>query len=268
MYKAISWGCGVQSTAMAVMSALGDLEPVDIVITSDTGWERRATYDARDFYTKWLRERGVRVEILYSGDIREQGGNKDISIPFWTASGGPLRRQCTNVYKIRPIKRRLRELAGYDARKPPHPPADCIEVWLGISLDEFTRMKQSTVKFITNRFPLIEQRISRNECISYLENHNLPVPVKSACVGCPYRRASEWLSMKHESPDEFDEAVKFDNEFRIIDELQRDGINDDMVFIYNRAVPLDNANLETDAKRERRGKQLPLMICESGYCMT
>ena len=41
--KFISWGGGVQSTTMAVMSALGDLEPVDAVIFADTGWEREAT---------------------------------------------------------------------------------------------------------------------------------------------------------------------------------------------------------------------------------
>ena len=266
-YRAISWGCGVQSTAMVVMSVLGDLEPVDMIITADPGWERKATYEARGFYMGWLQEHGVKVEIIYSSNIREQGNKNSISMPFWTASGGPLRRQCTGSFKIRPIKRRLRELIGYDDRKAPHPPRDSIEMWLGISLDEFTRMNQSTVKFIKNRYPLIEKRISRNECIEYLEDHSLPVPVKSACIGCPYRSASEWLEMKISSPQEFDDAVDFDNASRTLKRLQRGDDTDDRTYIYSRAKPLCTANLEADAKRERKGKQLPLMICESGYCM-
>ena len=265
---AISWGCGVQSTAMAVMSALGDLEPVDIVITADPGWERKATYAARDFYTDWLQEHSVNVEILQTGNIRELGNGEHISMPFWTASGGPLRRQCTGSFKIEPIKRHLRKLLGYDARKAPHPPRESIEMWLGISLDEFTRMSQNSVKFIVNRYPLIEKRITRNDCIDYLEAHGLPVPVKSACIGCPYRAASEWLEMRDGSPDEFADAVDFDNASRTLEQLQRGGDTDDGVYVYSRAKPLDTANLEADAKRERKGKQLPLMICESGYCMT
>ena len=264
-YKALSWGCGVQSTAMAVMSELGDLEPVDIVITADTGWERKATYEARDFYADWLRNHGVNVEILQTGNILTDR-NTHTDMPFWTASGGPLRRQCTGEFKIHPIKRRVRELLGYDARNAPHPPANSVEMWLGISLDEFTRMNQSTVKFIVNRYPLIEKLITRNDCIDYLEAHDLPVPVKSACIGCPYRAASGWIEMRDQAPDEFTDAVTFDRDIR--NQRARPGLNDDMVYVYKKAEPLASADLETDAAHERKGKQLPLMICESGYCMT
>ena len=45
----LSWGVGVQSTAMAAMVALGDLPPVDIVIHIDTGWERKPTIASRDW---------------------------------------------------------------------------------------------------------------------------------------------------------------------------------------------------------------------------
>jgi hypothetical protein len=261
MYKAISWGCGVQSTTLAVMSALGDLEPVDLIITADPGWERQGTYKARDFYVNWLREHGQNVEVLNTGNIRTDR-DTHTDMPFWTEGGGPLRRQCTGNFKIRPIKRRLREILGYDARKA----VNSIEMWLGISLDEFTRMSQSTVKFIKNRYPLIEKRISRNECKAYLEKHNLPIPPKSACVGCPYRAASEWLEMKNKAPNEFNEAVEFDEMVR--GQYERPGLKDDLVYIYSRVQPLANADFESDAKRERKGKQLPLMICESGYCMT
>jgi len=187
--RALSWGCGVQSTTLAVMSALADLDPLDVVITADTGWERAATYEAREFYTAWLQERGVHVEVVSAGNIKQLGAVEHIHMPFFTSNGGPLQRQCTKEFKIIPIKRRLREIAGYDATKPPHPPAGAIELWLGISWDEWERMNQSRVRFMVHRHPLIENKTTRNACIDYLEAHDLPVPVKSACIGCPSRRA-------------------------------------------------------------------------------
>ena len=265
-YKAISWGCGVQSTAMAVMSALGDMEPVDVVITADPGWERKATYEARDFYAGWLRERGMNVEIVHTSFIRDEAIKPNhIDFPFYTENGAPLRRQCTGNFKIDVIKRRIRVINGFDASDPPHPKPGAFEMQLGISLDEFTRMSQSTVKFIVNRYPLIEKRITRNECIDYLEAHDLPVPVKSSCIGCPYRAASEWIEMRDQTPDEFEDAVAFDETIRNLQSLQRH--KGDAVYVYKKAEPLSTADLEHDAEHERQGKQLPLMICESGYCM-
>jgi len=59
----ISWGCGVQSTTLCVMSALGDIKKVDHIITADTGWERSVTYNIRDWYIDWLRKHGLSVHI-------------------------------------------------------------------------------------------------------------------------------------------------------------------------------------------------------------
>ncbi len=257
----------MQSTTLAVMSALGDADPLDVVITADTGWERRATYEARAFYTAWLQERGVLVEDVSAGNIRQAGATDHIHIPFFTSTGGPLRRQCTRHFKITPIKRRLREVGGYHASKPPHPPAGTIELWLGISWDEWSRMNQSRVKFMKHRYPLIERKMTRNDCIDYLEGHGLRVPVKSACIGCPYRQASEWIEMRDTAPDEWDEVVEFDESNRHNPLAVRGGSTADELYVYKHATPLSTADLEADAKRERRGKQVPLFICEPGYCL-
>ncbi len=196
----LSWGCGVQSTALAVMSALGDLPKLDAVITADTGWERQATYEIRDYFKPWLEERGIPVYIVSAGNVKIQGAEEHNHIPFWTSKGGPLMRQCTKHYKITPIKRQARILAGFHKNKPPHPPAGQIVQWLGISLDEYQRMNQSRLQYIVHRYPLVEKRITRWDCIDYLRKKRLPVPIKSACVGCPYRQPSEWIEMRKESP--------------------------------------------------------------------
>lgn len=93
MIRVLSWGMGTQSTALAVMSALGDfgLPKLDYVIAADTGWERQRTYEIRDFYRPWLEERGIPVEMVQYGDIRRLGAVEHVHMPFWTQDGGPLR---------------------------------------------------------------------------------------------------------------------------------------------------------------------------------
>ena len=45
----LSLGAGVQSSAMAVMSAKGDLPPVDCAIFADTGYEPKGIYLYLDY---------------------------------------------------------------------------------------------------------------------------------------------------------------------------------------------------------------------------
>ncbi len=269
MFRVISWGCGVQSTTLAVMSALGHLPRVDAVINADTGWERALTYEIRDFYTDWLQQRGIRVESVSAGNVRDQGAVEHIHIPFWTSDGGPLQRQCTRHFKIVPVKRRVRELMGFDKSKPPHPKPETVEMWIGFSLDEWTRIKVSRVRFMKHRWPLVEKQMTRRDCIRYLEYKGLPIPCKSACIGCPYRLASEWIVMRDTAPDEFAEAIAFDESNRHNPLAIRGASTADELFVYKHGGPLADADLEADAARERdkAAFQLPL-LCESGYCWT
>jgi hypothetical protein len=147
------------------------------------------------------------IEVIYSGDIREKGAHSHMHLPFWTRTGGHLRRQCTRVFKIEPIRRLMREIAGFHPTDKPHPWPGQFELWLGISLDEWDRMSDSNVKYIRHRYPLVDLGMTRRDCVRWLQGHGLPVPVKSACIGCPFRKASEWLELE---PDEFEQAVLFD----------------------------------------------------------
>ena len=88
-------------------------------------------------------------------------------------------------------------------------------MWLGISLDEIGRMKPSRERWVKHRWPLVDIRMTRQDCIdwfasSYPQRH-LP---RSACVICPYRSDEHWLELKHAEPTSYDEAVKFDRWLR------------------------------------------------------
>lgn len=104
-------------------------------------------------------------------------------------------RQCTAKYKIRAVMDMLREKYGASPKRP-------IGQWLGITTDEFTRMKTSPVKSSILMYPLIDLGMSRENCIEYCEDHNFPVPVKSACVSCPYHSNTLWNTLSDEQIEE------------------------------------------------------------------
>ena len=199
----LSLGWGVQSWTIAAMAALGELPPVDLAIHSDTGHEAAGTYAHAEKWTSWLEERGVLVVTVRPENnsvIREDWGKKSgtpsIQIPAFTFShssgdAGQIDRQCTRQWKITPIRKHLRIKLG---RKKPK--AESVECWQGISLDEWSRMRDSDVKYIRNVYPLVDRRMTRLDCIQWLQKHNLDVPPKSACVFCPFHKMSEWHSLK------------------------------------------------------------------------
>lgn len=263
----LSWGLGTQSTYLGILAVQGEIEKPDAIVHSDTGWERRHSLEIKPFYTKYFEDAGIPVIVTQAGNIRELGAAEHIHIPFYTSDGGPLRRQCTNHFKIVPQKRAMRKLAGFDATKPPHPKAGQIIQQIGFSYDEYTRMKDSRIAYLKKEYPLIDMKITRNDCISGIKEAGLPLPEKSSCVGCPYRKASGWLDMKINSPDEFADAVAFDKENRHNPLAERGGSTADELYLWRGLIPLDEVDFEAHAKREKKNKQLPLMICNNG-CWT
>jgi hypothetical protein len=139
---------------------------------------------------------------------------------------------------------------------------------MGITVDEYTRAKRSRVQFIRHRWPLLENYMARDECADWLHAHGLPIPPKSACIGCPYRRASEWIEMRETAPDEWKQAVTFDEANRNNPLASRGFPTADMLYVWRGREPLGAVDLEFEAAKERRiyATQLPMFACESGYC--
>ena len=127
---------------------------------------------------------------------------------------GILRRQCTQDYKVDPIRRKVRELIGL--RKGQRGPKEtAVRQFIGISLDEAVRMKDSGNTYVRNEWPLIGQRLSRHDCVQWLEAKGYPEPPKSACTFCPYRRDHEWRRMRDRDPEAFEQACQTDEAIRL-----------------------------------------------------
>jgi hypothetical protein len=174
-----------------------------------------------------------------------------------TGKKGMLRRQCTSDYKIQPIKKKLRELCNIGYKK--HFPKDkYIEQWIGISTDEIQRMKPSRDPYILNRHPLIELKMSRQDCINYLNKNKIPSPEKSACIICPYHNDAYWHFMKTERLSEFKEAVELDKKIRTGAKNIKDNL-----YLHKSCKPLD----EVEFDKKENDKQLDMFNNEcEGMC--
>lgn len=238
--KIISLGAGVQSTVMALLAKHGELEVPDAAIFADTGWEPKAIYAHLDWLESILPFPVYRVS---AGNIKEditQGviAGRYASMPFFLSNGGMGRRQCTNEYKIQPIIKKVRELVGLKkserAGKDIH-----VEQWIGISLDEIQRMKMAQQKWITHRWPLIELRMNRWDCIAWFNKYYPGRELeKSSCIACQYHSNDEYRNLK---PEEFEEACQFDEKIRHAREMNN------LQFIHSDRIPLREVDLSTPA---------------------
>jgi len=248
-----SLGWGVQSFTLIAMAALGEIEKPDLAIHSDTTHEATFTYGFASRWHQWIIDHGIPIVTVQPAGNRVDPLNYfktgAVMIPLYTATparkGGRMRRQCTGKWKIAPMRKYIQTIRDH---KP-------VEMWLGISLDEFQRMRDSDVKYITNRYPLIEMKMTRNDCIDWLIQHDLEVPKKSSCVFCPFHSNNEWRNVKS-NPYDWNIATRVDNALRSV----RPPYD---LFLHNSRKPLETIDLRT--MQEKGQMDLWLEECD-GVC--
>lgn len=252
MLRVLSLGSGVQSTTVALMALAGEIERPDCAIFADTGWEPKAVYVHLDWLEGVLGS-AIPVHRVTAGNIRDVtlrratgdegvGATKHMAaMPFHVMGlderPALLRRQCTQEFKIEPIRRKIRDLLGRS------PTPGCVEQWFGISFDEVHRMRQPDVRYIVNRYPLVDARMTRQDCLLWLERHGYHRPPKSACIGCPYHGDAQWRAMKLDRPEEFADAAAFDRGIRRLPRVRGDA------FLHRSLKPLDEVDLRNDRDR-------------------
>ncbi len=228
--KIISLGAGVQSTTLALLAHHEEIEPPDYAVFADTGWEPKAVYKHLDWLEGHLNFPVVRVS---AGSLKESllaNTGRLSAVPFFTANGGMGRRQCTYDFKIRPIQKFC---------KPHSSRGNPIISQIGISTDEWARMKPSRVKYIKNTWPLIDLEMSRNDCKDWLKGRGYAVPPKSACLGCPYHNNANWREIKIEYPEEFEETCKVDEAIRNMPKFRH------QQFMHRSCKPLRDVDFRT-----------------------
>lgn len=211
--RVLSLGAGVQSSAVLLMNLAGELGPrLDAAVFADTKGEPAAVYDHLSFLRAEAEKAGLPLYVVEQGDGLEQSvyapdRHNFGQIPYHLNDGTRprmSRRQCTTHYKLAPIRRKVRELAA----------GRNVEQWIGISLDEIHRMRDSGVKYVTNYYPLVENRMTRHDCKLWMARNGFPEPARSACYFCPLHNTHDWRALRDGAPEEWAKAVRFDEDLR------------------------------------------------------
>jgi hypothetical protein len=259
--KILSLGWGVQSWTLAAMAALDEIPRPDYAVHADTTHEMQGTYSHAAKWTPWLEEHGVPVVTVQAANanVVVYRSTASVMIPAVTVENqtlekGVAKRQCTKEWKIAPLRRFARSIIGKTS-------PDCVEMWMGISLDEWQRMRDSGTQYIKNVYPLVDQRLSRSYCVAWLEEHGLDIPPKSACTFCPYHNKDYWKKMKRAGGSDWDEAVAVDE---VIRDKGKGSGKDFQLFIHSSGLPLEEA---VRIPEDYGAKQIEMDIpCDSGHC--
>lgn len=244
----LSLGAGVQSSTLALMAAHGQVTPMpDAAVFADTRAEPASVYDWLDWLETKLPFPVSRVSFkdgLTANLERAASGDSRVAIPAFAAApdgAAPLMRNCTQDYKVLPIRREVRRLLGF---RPRQRITKTVEQWIGISLDEVQRMKPARDAWIAHRWPLIEMRMTRGDCLTWMRRHGYPEPPRSACVYCPFHSDAEWRRLRYDEPDAWAEAVR-------VDDLIRTGMRGTKypIYLHRSLAPLANVDLTTPEDR-------------------
>lgn len=176
-----SFGAGVNSVALAEI-----LNHKPEKVFADTGCEYPETYNYLKCYPHPVTVLNNPVE-----------GCKTIEEWCHKLGHGPFIkfRSCTYKWKIRRIEKYI--------ERP------CI-INVGIAYDEKHRAKIFKKGKIKYRYPLVDNKITRKECIEIIKNAELDVPPKSGCWLCPFQPKASWWRLGRNHPDLFWRAVVVD----------------------------------------------------------
>jgi len=260
-----AYGGGVQSTAALVLAAQERI-PYRVFVFANVGddSERADTLRyVRDVAMPFAATHGIElVEVrrvmvnvpqrtLYQETVDPTLAS--IPIPTRMSDGAPGLRSCTQHFKIKVI--------GKEVKRRGASKANPAMLGLGISTDEYQRMGTSRIAWQVNDYPLIDLRLSRNDCHRIIYDAGLDSPGKSSCWFCPFYRLADWQRMRQHEPEIFQQCVDF--EALILEKCKR--LGKPPRYLSRRGMPLDQAIpnqavLPLDNEHDD--------FCESGHCMT
>lgn len=240
----------MQSAAIAALIVKGVLRP-DLAVIVDTEREQSTTWAYMDgVITPALAKVGVTLQRVRKSEFepRDLYGGEDgetLLLPVFTTQGGDtgkLSNYCSSYWK-REVVKRWANAQGVQAA----------DIWLGISVDEMGRIQKPKTPKWQQRYPLIEQRLNRGECVRLVESMGWPTPPRSSCVMCPNHTQLEWRDIRDNKPQDWQAAIQLDRRIRE---------RDPHAWLHADCVPLEQANLDDDNEvMFGRG-------CTSGHCFT
>ena len=202
MKSYLSIGFGVNSVAAYFLGGF------DEAIFCDTGSEYPETYE---YINKFVGKYPVTILNPKKGNLYDYSWKYRMVPATWP-------RWCSVNFKIKPFADYIK--TGFKL--------------LAFATDEAHRAKISVDKNIENRFPLLENNISRKKCKEIIQDSGLPIPHRSKCYFCPFQTIREWKELRMNHPDLFCKAEKLEKRNREYRKAQ----GKKPLYLYGNAKPL------------------------------
>ena len=174
----LSYGGGVNSTALAILMIQGKLPQYDPwrIVFSDTGCERDETYAyIRDVWIPYLEANGKTLEIvkpMVSVMVRWENQHN---------TGNRFHKDCSREAKRRVIRSHIERNGGG-------------EQLIGFDIGEAHRATHGQI------YPLVDLGVDRLDCDMIIREAGLPSPGKSGCWCCPHSRVGDVIRLVKEHP--------------------------------------------------------------------
>lgn len=192
MKRILSFGGGLQTTALAILAAKKELD-VGAAIFADPGAERPQTYSYIEDYIKpLLKEAKIPFKIIPGVDITSKSKMNIVEFYYHYRDIPHLfPRQCSIIFKRRPI----------------HAVTGDIPMLIGFSYDEQERLKEGDI------YPLVDLKLTSADCRNIITDYGWPIPLKSSCYFCPFQRWAEWNWLKQHEPELMEKALAMEARF-------------------------------------------------------
>jgi len=273
----LSYSGGKQSHALLEMVLSGIIPmPQNFVVTNaDPGMENENSYRFVGRMRERCQKQGIpflTAKTTLALDLltfKERGLTRIDNPPYWTKNRltgkkGKMRQTCTSAYKVKPMRRLIREFMSQQFGINPKATRGIpkVETWIGFSADEKGRADRakSDVKFVTLRFPLIEMGITKQGVETFFRDNNLESPPPSVCNACFANGLATLKEMYYNRPDDWEKAVAIDESVR---DMTQVGIKDE-VFVSQTLISLKE--LAARNFLEREPEKFREYRCNSGMC--
>jgi len=189
MKQIASFGCGVDSVAGLLLNS-----NYDEIIFADTLDELPETYAYLDYFEKKSGLKITKVKSKHGSlyDYFFKGKSQSSKFHHW----------CSDKFKIQPIRKYLREKYGKK---------ETFEMNIFIDYSEFHRMRESDRKYIKNKYPLVEQKLTRDELKEIIKSKGYLLPQKSGCYHCCFTTKKGWIKLRNKEPELWQKTKDLEN---------------------------------------------------------
>ena len=189
MKQIASFGCGVDSVAGLLLNS-----NYDEIIFADTLDELPQTYAYLSYFEK---KSGLKITKVTSkhGSLYDyffKGKSQSSKYHHW----------CSDKFKIQPIRKYLREKYGKK---------ETFEMSIFIDFSEFHRMRESDRKYIKNKYPLVEQKLNRDQLKEIIKSKGYLLPEKSGCYHCCFTTKKGWIKLRNNEPELWEKTKDLEN---------------------------------------------------------